>query len=348
MTNVPFMAINPRSKGDKIDMKICVFGAGAVAGILAGRLLKSETDISIVARGAHLAAIQEKGLTVRDRDGEWTVPANATDDTSALGIQNLLIVGLKAHTVTPALDQMAPLIGPETTVMHIVNGIPWWFFYGLEGKQPADHLECVDPGGRILNTFGREKALGCVVHIASNVPEPGVVEHNAGGTFFIGEPDNSESERLTAIVDALGQSGLRMRATTDIRSEVWGKLWANITGNPVSVLLEASFGDMFGEPAVRDVMAKIIKEAATVARAYGSKADVDIEARLDGLASLGKAKSSTLQDFEAGKSIEVDALVGSVSELARLAKIETPTIDLIYALTRQKAKVAGLYSPPSA
>ena len=193
----------------------------------------------------------------------------------------------------------------------------------------------------------KRQSLGCVVHIASNVPEPGIVEHNAGGTFFIGEPDNSESERLSIIVDALGESGLRMRPTNDIRSEVWGKLWANITGNPVSVLLEARFGDMFGEPAVRDLMRNIIKEAASVARAYGSKADVDIETRLDGLASLGKAKTSTLQDFEAGKSLEVDALVGSVSELARLADIETPIIDLVYALTRQKAKVAGLYSPPS-
>ena len=328
-------------------MKICVFGAGAVGGILAGRLLKSGTDISIIARGAHLAAIQKKGLSVRDRDGDWAVPATATDDTSSLGVQDVLIIGLKAHTVTAALDQMAPLIGPKTTVMHIVNGIPWWFFHGLDGKQPADHLECVDPGGLILNSFGPEKALGCVVHIASNVPEPGVVEHNAGGTFFIGEPDNSESERLSIIVGALRESGLRIRPTNDIRSEVWGKLWANITGNPVSVLLEARFGDMFGEPAVRDLMGKIIEEAASVARAYGSKADVDIETRLDGLASLGKAKTSTLQDFEAGKSLEVDALVGSVSELAQLAGIETPIIDLVYALTRQKAKVAGLYSLPS-
>ena len=325
-----------------------MFGAGAVGGILAGRLIKGGGDMSIVARGAHLAAIQEKGLGVRDRDGEWRVVVRATDDTTSLGNQDLLILGLKAHTVTAALDQLTPLIGPETVVMHIVNGIPWWFFHGLKGEQPADHLECVDPGGHLLNSFGREKALGCVVHIACNVPEPGLVEHNAGGTFFIGEPDGSESARLAAIVDALSPSGLRIRATTDIRAEIWSKLYANITGNPVSVLLEAGFSDIFGEPGVRDVMRTVIEESAAVARAYGTDANPDIDERLDGLATLGNAKSSTLQDFEAGKSLELDALVGAVAELGRLADIPTPTIDLIYALTCQKAKIAGLYTPASA
>jgi 2-dehydropantoate 2-reductase len=329
-------------------MKICIFGAGAVGGILAGRLAKSGVDISVVARGDHLRAIQENGLAVRDRDGEWRVNPQATDDTEALGPQDLLILGLKAHTVTPALGQIAPLIGPGTTVMHIVNGIPWWFLYGLEETFGADHLDCVDPGGRILAALGAERALGCVVHIACNIPEPGVVEHNAGGTFFIGEPDNSESDRVAAAVEALSQSGLRMRATTDIRTEVWNKLYANVTGNPVSVLLEASFADIFGEPGVRKVMADVISESAAVARAYGAQADVDIEGRLDGLAGLGNAKTSMLQDYEAGKAIEVDALVGAVAELGRLAGIATPTVDVIYALTRQKAKVAGLYAPPAA
>lgn len=329
-------------------MKICMFGAGAVGGILAGRLVKGGGNISIVARGAHLTAIRNNGFGVCDREGEWRVEVTATDDTASLGKQDLLILGLKAHTVTAALDQIEPLVGPETIVMHIVNGIPWWFFHGLKGEQPADHLECVDPGGRILNAFGREKALGCVVHIASNVPEPGLVEHNAGGTFFIGEPDNSESERLNSVVEALAPSGLRIRPTTDIRSEIWSKLYANITGNPVSVLLEAGFADMFGEPGVRGVMHKIIEESAAVARAYGSDANPDIDQRLDGLATLGNAKSSTLQDFEAGKSLELDALVGSVSELGRLAGVETPTIDLVYALTCQKAKLAGLYTPAAA
>ncbi|MDA0655325.1 MAG: 2-dehydropantoate 2-reductase [Proteobacteria bacterium] len=327
-------------------MKICVFGAGAVGGIVAARLVKGGADISVVARGEHLAAIQNGGLRVRDRDGEWSVQARATDDTKSLGPQDLLILGLKAHTVTAALDQITPLLSPETIVLHIVNGIPWWFFHGLGGKQSADHLESVDPGGHILKAFGREWALGCVVHIASNMPEPGLVEHNAGGTFFIGEPDNSDSPRLASVVQALSQSGLRIRPTTDIRSEVWGKLWANVTGNPVSVLLEARFSDIFSDPALRVVMAKIIEEGAAVAKAYGSKTQVDIEARLDGLAGLGSAKTSMLQDYEAGKSIEVDALVGAVSELGRLAEVATPTIDLVYALTRQKAKIAGLYAAP--
>ena len=325
-------------------MKICIFGAGAVGSILAGRMIRGGAAITIVARGTHLEAIQKEGLTICDRDGEWKVKINATDDTQSLGQQDLLILGVKAHTLTPALAQIEPLIGTNTTIMHIVNGIPWWFFHGINNNAPAGYLDSVDPGGHILKVFGPEKALGCVVHIASNIIKPGIVEHNAGGTFLIGEPNNSESERMKRVVAALTPSGLRIQPTTDIRSEIWSKLYSNITGNPLSVLLESGFEGIFGAPDMRDVLHNIIKEASSVANAFGSHACPDINKRLNELATLGNAKSSTLQDFEAGKSLELDALVGSVSELGRLAQIATPTIDLVYVLTCQKAQLAGLCS----
>ncbi len=325
-------------------MRICIFGAGAVGSILAGRMIRGGAAVTIVARGTHLKAIQKEGLRIRDRDGEWKVKIKSTDNTSSLGQQDLLILGVKAHTLTPALAQIEPLIGADTTVMHIVNGIPWWFFHGIDNNHSAEYLDSVDPGGHILKTFGPEKALGCVVHIASNIIKPGIVEHNAGGTFLIGEPNNSESDRVKRVVAALTPSGLRIQPTPDIRSEIWSKLYSNITGNPVSVLLESGFEGIFGAPGMRDVLHNIIKEASSVAKAFGSNACPEINKRLNGLATLGNAKSSTLQDFEAGKSLELDALVGSVSELGRLAQIATPTIDLVYALTCQKAQLAGLYS----
>lgn len=325
-------------------MKICIFGAGAVGSILAGRMIRGGAAVTIVARGAHLEAIQKKGLKICDRNGDWKVKVESTYNTQSLGQQDLLILGVKAHTLAPALAQIEPLVGAHTTVMHIVNGIPWWFFHGITNNPTAEYLDSVDPGGIILKTFGPEKALGCVVHIASNIIKPGVVEHNAGGTFLIGEPNNSESDRVKRVVAALSPSGLRIQPTTDIRSAIWSKLYSNITGNPLSVLLEAGFEGIFGAPGMRDVLYNITKEASSVARAFGSNACPDIDKRLNGLATLGSAKSSTLQDFEAGKSLELDALVGSVSELGRLAKIATPTIDLVYALTCQKALLAGLYS----
>ena len=322
-------------------MRICIFGAGAVGGVLAGRMIRGGSAVTIVARGAHLKAIQKEGLKIYDRDGEWKVKVKSTDDTQSLGQQDLLILGVKAHTLKPALTQ----IGTSTTVMHITNGIPWWFFHGIKSNLTAEYLDSVDPGGYILKTLGPEKALGCVVHIASNVIKPGIIKHNAGGTFLIGEPNNCESDRVKRAVAALTPSGLRIRATTDIRSEIWSKLYSNITGNPLSVLLETGFRGVFGAPGMRNVLHNIIKEASSVANVFGSSACSDINKRLNELSTLGNAKSSTLQDFESGKSLELDALVGSVSELGKLAQVATPTIDLVYALTCQKAQLAGLYSP---
>lgn len=329
-------------------MKTCIFGAGAVAGLAGARMARGGVkDLSFVARGAHLDAIRSKGLTVRDRSGEWTVTVTATDDTAALGPQDVVVIGLKAHTVRAALAQIAPLIGPETVIVPTLNGIPWWYFHALPGDRTVPHLESVDPGGHIRNALGAEKALGCVVYVASNIPEPGVIEHNNGGAYLIGEPDGSESRRGKRVAALFERGELRSPLSNDIRAEVWTKLWGNLSGNPLSVLCQTTCEMLARDRAVRDLMADMIAEAQTVARAAGADVKADIAERLDTFERLGPVKTSMLQDFEAGKTIELDAILGAICELGRLAGIETPQCSLVYALTRLKATAAGCYRPPA-
>lgn len=327
-------------------MKICIFGAGAVAGLAAARMARVGVEgLNVVARGDHLIAIRERGLTVRDRDGEWTVPITATDDTTALGIQDVVIMGLKAHTVGAALDQIAPLIGPDTAVVHMVNGIPWWYFHALPGNWPTPYLDSVDPGGRIAAALGPERAVGCVVYVGANIPEPGVVEHNNGGTYIVGEPDGSHSARAKSVVDLLVRGGLDGILSPDIRRDVWTKLWGNLSGNPMSVLCQANCEQLGQDDEVCGIMGDMMTEAGRVAAASGCDITPDVAERLDTFRQLGTIRTSMLQDFEAGKAIELDALLGVIGELGRRGGVETPTCDMIYALTRLKARAAGCYEP---
>jgi 2-dehydropantoate 2-reductase len=328
-------------------MKVCIFGVGAVAGVAGARMARAGVkDLSFVARGAHLDAMRRKGLTVRDPSGMWTVPVTATDDTHALGIQDIVILGLKAHTIAPALAQIAPLLGPDTVVVPTLNGIPWWYFHGLPGDWPKRHLDSVDPGGRIWSVLGPERALGCVVYVGSNVPEPGMIEHNNGGIYLVGEPAGGRSDRARRVSELFTAGGLESPIADDIRAEVWTKLWGNLTGNPISVLCEANCDALGQDRAVADVMADMIREAARVAAASGCDVAPDIARRLDAFIELGPIKTSMLQDYDAGKTIELDALLGVICELGRLAGIETPRCDLVYALTRLKATLSGRYAPP--
>ncbi len=329
-------------------MKICVFGAGAVAGLAGARMVRGGvTDISFVARGAHLAAMQANGLTVREPSDEWTVPVYATGDTAALGEQDIVILGLKAHTVSAALPQIEPLIGDSTVVVHTVNGIPWWYSHGLGGDGQDTTLECVDPGGRIRRTIGAEKALGCVVYIACNIPEPGVIEHNRGrATYIVGEPDGSRSDRAERVAALFDAAGLEHEISEDIRGVVWDKLWGNLTGNPMSMLCEAPCDAMVRDPELRRVMGEMIAEAHRAARASGADVAVNIDAKLNTFERLGPIKTSMLQDYEAGKTIELDALLGVITELGRNTGVDTPTCNFVYALTRMKASTAGCYAPP--
>lgn len=328
-------------------MKVCIFGVGAVAGVAGARMARGGVEgLSFVARGAHLDAVRRKGLTVRDESGAWTVDVHATDDTAALGAQDVVILGLKAHTVAPALSQIAPLIGPDTVILHTVNGIPWWYFHGLPGDHAKRHLDSVDPGGRIWQTLGPGRALGCVVYIGSNIPEPGVIEHNNGGIYIIGEPAGGESERTARVAALFEAAGLDCPVVDDIRGEVWRKLWGNLAANPVSVLCEATCDDLANDPLVASTMGEMMQEAAAVAASAGTAAVPDVAERLEAIRTLGPIKTSMLQDFHAGKAIELDALLGVIGELGRTDGIATPRCDTVYALARFKAEQAGCYVPP--
>ena len=328
-------------------MKVCIFGVGAVAGVAGARMARSGMDgLSFVARGPHLDAIRRNGLTVRDRSGAWSVPVHATDDTASLGVQDVVIMGLKAHTIAAALDQVAPLIGQETVIVPTLNGIPWWYFHGLTGDWPKRHLDSVDPGGRIWRALGPERVIGCVVYIGSNIPEPGTIEHNNGGLYVVGEPDHSRSDRAARVSALFTAGGLQSRVADDIHTEVWGKLWGNLGGNPLSVLCDAGCDALVLDAGVGQVMADMMREAGRVAAVFGCKVGPNIEEKREAFIRLGPIKSSMLQDFEAGKTIELDALLGVIGELGRLAGIATSQCDLVYALTRLKATLAGRYAPP--
>lgn len=327
-------------------MKVCIFGVGAVAGVAGARMARGGVKgLSFIARGAHLDAIRSKGLTVRDASGEWTVDVHATDDTAALGAQDVVIMGLKAHTVAPALPQIAPLLGPDTVVVHTVNGIPWWYFHGLTDTPPKRHLDSVDPGGRIWRELGPERALGCVVYIGSNIPAPGTIEHNNGGIYVIGEPAGGRSDRAQRVAALFEAGGLDCPVVDDIRAEVWKKLWGNLSVNPVSVLAEANCDALANDPDTAHTLAAMMREAHAVATAIGAGVALDVEDRLQAMRDLGPIKTSMLQDYHAGKSIELDALLGVICELGRMAGVATPQCDDVYARVRAKAERAGCYAP---
>lgn len=329
-------------------MKICIFGVGAVAGVAGARMARAGIDgMSFVARGPHLEAIQQRGLTVRDRSGAWTVQVNATDNTEALGEQDIVILGLKAHTVADALPQIAPLIGPNTTVVPTVNGIPWWYFHGLDDNGASPYLDSVDPDGRIWNALGPERAVGCVVYIGSNIPEPGTIEHNNGGTYVVGEPDGQTRDRTQQVSELFIAAGLKSPVRDDIRTEVWTKLWGNLSVNPISVICEADCQALADDPGTAKVISDMMREASTVSASVGSNAALDTEDRLAAMRALGPIKTSMLQDYEAGKTIELDALLGVICELGKRAGIETPRCDTVYGLARFKAERAGCYTPLS-
>ncbi|SHH20813.1 2-dehydropantoate 2-reductase [Marivita hallyeonensis] len=324
-------------------MKICVFGAGAIGGYMGVKLAQAGADLSLVARGPHLAAMQENGLKLIEEDGEATVDVSASDDPSALGVQDYVIVTLKAHSVPGVVDKMQPLIGPETTIVSGVNGVPWWYFHKLGGQYDGTRLETVDPGNKQWDGFGPDRVLGCVVYPAAEVIEPGVVKHIEGNRFSLGEPDGSKSERAMALSKALSAAGLKAPVRPRLRDEIWVKLWGNLSFNPISALTHATLDVLCTEPGTRAVARGMMLEAQEIAEMLGVKFPIDVERRIDGGAAVGAHRTSMLQDLDQGRPMEIDALVGSVQELGRIVGVPTPTIDTVLALVQLRGKVAGLY-----
>ncbi|MCR9150891.1 MAG: 2-dehydropantoate 2-reductase [Rhodobacteraceae bacterium] len=325
-------------------MKICIFGAGAIGGYMGARLAMAGADVSLVARGPHLAAMQARGLTLIEEDGPpQGVAVTASDDPAALGHQDYVIVTLKAHSVPGVVDRMQPLIGPNTTIVSGVNGVPWWYFHKIGGNWEGTRLASVDPGDVQWNGFGPERVLGCVVYPAAEVIEPGVIRHIEGNRFSLGEPDGSKSARAVALSEALSAAGLKAPVRPRLRDEIWVKLWGNLSFNPISALTLATLDVLCIDPGTRAVARAMMLEAQQIAEALGVRFPIDVERRIDGGAAVGAHRTSMLQDLDQGRPMEIDALVGSVQELGRITGIPTPTIDTVLALVQLRGRIAGLY-----
>lgn len=325
-------------------MRVAVFGAGAIGGHLAAKLAGAgRVDLSLVARGEHLAALRERGLRLIEGDSDNTWPVKASDDPAALGVQDYVILTMKAHSVPPALPSIAPLLGPDTAVVTMQNGIPWWYFYRHGGQFEGTRIEAVDPGGVISAALGPERAIGTAVYIAAEVEAPGVVHHAYGIRISLGEASGEKTERTARLAEEMIAAGLQAPVRTDIRSEIWVKLWGNLSFNPISALTDSTLADIVADDGTRAVARTMMLEAQAIAETLGIVFPIDVDKRIAGAGGVGAHRTSMLQDLERGRPMEIDALVTAVQELGRLTGTPTPSIDLVLALVRRLARTRGCY-----
>ena len=319
-------------------MKVCIFGAGAIGGLLGVEMARANVDVSMVARGEHLAAIQAHGLRLQINGEEHVAGPPCTDLPAELGVQDFVIIALKAHAISATVEAMASLLGPETCIVTASNGLPYWYFHGGEGLPLGTTLESIDPGGKQWQVLGPERAVGCVVYPAAEVIAPGVIRHEHGRKFPIGEPFGERSARIEALHGLLARSGFDAPIRNDIRDEIWLKLWGNLCFNPLSALTLATVDVIAADPELRAICKTMMTEAKAVGDRLGLHLRVDAERRINGAGALGAHKMSMLQDLERGRSMEIEPLVGVVPELGRLLGMPTPTIDIVLALLRQRAR----------
>ncbi len=327
-------------------MRICIFGAGAIGGTMGARLAQAGHEVSLVARGAHLAALRANGLALLHGDERVSLRLPASDNPAELGVQDVVVIALKSHSLPPAVEALAPLLGPDTVVLTTMNGLPWWLFEGWGGAHAGSPIKACDPDGRIGRAIAASRVVGCVVFMAADVPEPGVVRHNSGNRLVLGEPSSQSSSRVAALVAALAAAGFDALASDNIRREMWMKLLGNVCFNPVSVLSGVSTDLMLADRHMCDMFAAMMREAIALAAALGLDVQVDPEKRMDQTRKLGPIKSSMLQDAEAGRPIELDAIVGSVVEVAARVGVATPFISAVYGTLRVRAANLGLYPKP--
>ena len=321
-------------------MKIAVIGAGAIGGILAVRLALSGQAVTVVEQGEHLDAIRKNGLRLIGPDGAEEVAANirAVATCADAGVQDLVFLALKAYVIEAVAPQMPALFSDDTIVVSTQNGLPWWYFQNFNGPHAGHRLKSADPNGVIERSIEPRRLLGCVVYPAGDIVAPGVVRRLEGDRFPIGELDGTESARASNVAEALVGAGLKAPVLADIRSEIWLKLWGNMSFNPISALTHATLVDICEEPATRALAADMMREAQAVAEKLGVTFRVPLDKRIDGAAKIGKHKTSTLQDVEAGRQVEVDALIGSVIELGELTGTPTPATRAVHALLRLLVK----------
>lgn len=323
-------------------MKICVYGAGAIGGYLGAHLALSGVETTLVARGPHLEAMRRHGIRLLVGDEEKVAKAFCTDDPGGVGPQDFVIVTLKAHSVPAALEGLRPLLGPDTPVVWAVNGVPWWYFYGLKGPWENHRLKCLDPDGVQWDTIGPHRIIGCVAYPATEVVEPGVIRHIDGNRFTLGEPTGEKTERVQKLAGILISAGIRA-PVRNIRDEIWVKLWGNLCFNPISALTLATLDTVAEDPGTTKVARAMMTEAQAIGEALGVRFSVGLEQRIAGAAAVGPHRTSMLQDLQRGRPMEIDALVTAVREMGDLAGVDTPTIDTVLALIKQRAREAGSY-----
>ena len=321
-------------------MRICIYGAGAIGGYLGVQLALAGEDVTLIARGPHLEAMQRHGVKLLIGGEERVAHPRCTDDPSDVGPQDYVIVTLKAHSLPGIVETVQPLLGPETSFVTAVNGVPWWYFYGLEGPWRDRRLASVDPDGRLWERIGPERAIGCVVYPATEVTEPGVIRHLGGDRFILGEPSGEKTDRVARLSAMLQGAGFRAPVRSHIRNDIWIKLWGNLSFNPISALTHATLDTITSDPGTRSVARAMMLEAQAIGERLGVRFGMDVDRRIAGAAAVGAHKTSMLQDLERGRPLELDALLTAVQEMGRLVETVTPTIDIVLALAQQRARTA--------
>ena len=324
-------------------MKICIYGAGAIGGWIGARLAAIGEPVSVVARGATLAALHTHGLRLQQTEGLLQVPVQAADNAATLGVQDLVVVAVKAPALAEVARGIAPLLGPHTMVLTAMNGVPWWFFQGFGGAYAGTALKAMDASGAIAAAIPARHVVGCVVHASCALQAPGVVQHHFGNKLILGEPSGQQTERAKALAALLERAGFEAPLSEQIQRDTWYKLWGNMTVNPVSALTGATTDLILDDPLVRDFISQVMREAKEIGARIGIPIDQQPEDRHAVTRKLGAFKTSMLQDVEAGKAVELDALVTVVQELGVLTAVPTPFTDALLGLARLQARVKGLY-----
>jgi 2-dehydropantoate 2-reductase len=320
--------------------KICIFGAGAIGGFVGARLAKAdEADVALVARGPHLEAMETHGLKLTEAGEDYVVHPRVTSDPRELGPQDFILLTLKSHALPGVVDALQPLMGPHTALLFGQNGLPWWYFYKHGGRFDGRHLQSVDPGDQLWK-LGPERALGCVIWQAAEIARPGHIVHVYGERMPLGEPSGEMTERVKTLSGLLTKAGIKSPVKANLRDEMWLKLWGNLSFNPVSVLTKGTLEDLARDESARSVLRVMMLEAQAVGEALGVSFPVDVEERMNMATKVGAHRTSMLQDVDAGRPIELDAILGVVIELAQMTGIATPALKLVYDLTRFRARVA--------
>lgn len=327
-------------------MKIAIFGAGAIGGFMGVKLARAGADVTFIARGPHLAAMQANGVTLRSGGETVTVRPRCVGSAAEAGIQDYVVVTLKAHGLPGAAEQIATMMGPDSALVTGINGVPYWYFYGLDSPYRDRVVQSVDPGGKLWRVLHPRQAIGCVVYPAAEVVEPGVIEHTYGDRFTLGEPDGSRSPRIEALSKLMISAGLKAPVRPKIRDELWVKLWGNLAFNPISALTTATLDRITGDAELRALCRGMMLEAKAVAEALGVRFAIDVDKRIAGGAEVGEHKTSMLQDLERGRPMEIDALLGAVVELGEVVGLSMPLCAAVLGLVRERGRQAGCYADP--